>query len=391
VEFLFLINKYENIIYKNKNKNMSVINIKSQTQLSGFYIVFSNSTLGESKGTFGVSHLGEHLLFKNIEDMLDTFDIDGIGNNAYTSDTEIVVLFTGLEEYLSKHKETILEKLLTFNITKEQFENERKIVIEEYKMYFNKQAENHQLNLYRKKFGSFGAIGLLEDLENITYEKFKEFYDRQFSKPHMIINVSKDSIFETDIEFSTETFDKVIHYGDYDIALEPYNNKNGKISIVNMSEVITEDFAIVNFITDLIGLGLKSPIYSEIREQRGLVYYINSYLDRITNQSGVIIISSETADNNVDEFQKTLKYVLDNPKKFITQERFDIVKQATEIKLQKQDINRYNNVDKFITPIEWQVESILNDITLEKVMEVYDKYFNFDKWVKSTDDKEFLG
>ena len=370
---------------------MSVINVKSQTQLSGFYIVFKNSTLGENKGTFGVSHLGEHLLFKNIEDMLDIFDIDGIGNNAYTSDTEIVVLFTGLEEYLSKHKKTILDKILTFNITKEQFENERKIVIEEYKMYFNKQAENHQLNLYRKKFGNFGAIGLLEDLENITYDEFKEFYDRQFSKPHMIINVSKDSEFETDIEFSTETFDKVIHYGDYDVALEPYNNKNGKISIINMSEVITEDFAIVNFITDLIGSGLKSPIYDEIREKRGLVYYINSYLDRISDQSGVVIISSETADNNVEEFQKTLKYVLDNPKKFITQERFDIVKQSTEIKLKKQDINRYNSVDKYISPKEWQVESILGDITLEKVMKIYDKYFNFDKWIKSTDDKEFLG
>ena len=42
--------------------------------------------------------------------------------------------------------------------------------------------------------------------------------------------------------------------------------------------------------------------------------------------------------------------VLGNPEKYMTQERFDIVKQALEINLKKAEINRHSNVGKYITP-----------------------------------------
>lgn len=367
---------------------MAVINVKSQTDLSGFYIVFHGSVMNEKEGYRGVSHLSEHLVCHALDDMLDDFDRDGIVWNAYTADTDVVFHYTGLDEYLKKHKKTILEKILKFSTTKEQFENEKKIVLEEYKDYFNKQNYNHQLNLNRRLFNNYGPIGLREDLEKLTYEKYKEFQIEYFSKPHTIINISKNSEFKTDIEFSDKIFDNKIEEGDFNNELEPYSSFNGKSSVINMSPVIREDFPYVDFITDMLSMGLKSPLYQEIREKRGLVYYVQCYIDRLTDNSGVIIIASETSDDNVEEFQKQVDVVLSNPDKFMTQERFDIVKQSLEITLKKNKINRHSNVGKYIKPKDWQIEPILKDITLTKVMKVYNKYFNFSDFTKSVDTED---
>jgi len=367
---------------------MAIINVKSQTDLSGFYVVFHGSVMNEKEGIFGISHLMEHLVCHHLDDMLDDFDRDGISWNAYTSDVDVVFYYTGLDEYLKKHRETILEKLLKFDISEEMFENERKIVLEEYKDYFNKQNYNHMLNLNRRLFDNYGPIGLREDLESLTYQDVKDYFELQFSKPHKIINVSKNSDFKTKIEFSTETFDNEIVMGDYDNELEPYNSRNGKTSIVNVSEVIHEDFPYVDFISDMLGMGLKSPLYREIREKRGLVYYVQCYLDRMTDNSGTLIIASETSDENIAEFQTQVENILSNPDKYMTKERFDIVKQALEIKLKKSKINRHSNVGKYITPTEWQLEPVLKDLTLDKVMKVYNKYFSFDKFVKSVDTED---
>ena len=81
-----------------------IINLKSQTDLAGFYIVYDGSTNLEKSGWYGISHVMEHLLCKNFEHLREDFEREGIDWNAYTSNNEIVFYFTGLEEYLSKRK-----------------------------------------------------------------------------------------------------------------------------------------------------------------------------------------------------------------------------------------------------------------------------------------------
>ena len=39
-----------------------IVNVKSETGLSGFYIVFGGSTMNEKPGSYGISHLLEHLI-----------------------------------------------------------------------------------------------------------------------------------------------------------------------------------------------------------------------------------------------------------------------------------------------------------------------------------------
>src|ERR1035437_430173 len=176
-----------------------IINLKSKTALSGLYVVYNGSTNLEKPGWYGISHLMEHLLCKTFDHLQEKFDQDGVDWNAYTSDNEIVFHLTGLDKKIKKWKYEFVELLGKFTITEEQLQNEKKIVLEEYMDAFNSQVESHFLNLSRKKLENYSPIGLRKDIENITLEDCKEFFELQFAKPTKIINVSKDSKFKEDM------------------------------------------------------------------------------------------------------------------------------------------------------------------------------------------------
>jgi len=366
-----------------------IINLKSETELSGFYVVYEGSTNLEKKGWFGISHLMEHLMCKNFDHLQEDFDKDGIDWNAYTSSNEIVFYLTGLDEKVNKWKGEFMDLLSEFNVTKEQFENERNIVLEEYMDCFNDQNQTHMLNLSRKLFGDYDPIGLKEDLEKLKYMDCLNFFELQYAKPTKIINVSKNKPYKNNtIDFAKRDITKKLEFGENDVPLELSNEFKDKTSIVILSPVIEEDFAYVHFINSMLSLGLKSPLYQEIREKRGLVYYVHCYQSRVNNQ-GINTISTQTSNKNYNDVVNAVKEVITNPGKYLTKERFDLVKDYYKVRMTKDEILRYKNVNQYIDPDGWSVYEILDKVNIKKIKEVYKKYYNFDKFYVSNDKKEF--
>jgi predicted Zn-dependent peptidase len=364
-----------------------IINLKSQTELSGFYVVYEGSTNLEKKGWYGISHLMEHLMCKNFDHLFEEFDKDGIDWNAYTSSNEIVFYIQGLDEKVNKWKYEFIELLGQFNVSKEQFENEKNIVLEEYMDCFNEQSQSHILNLHRKLFNNYNPIGLKEDLVNLKFMDCLNYFELQYANPSKIINVSKNNKYKDNtIQFIERTFDSKLEFGNNNVPLELNNKFKDKTSIIFLSQIIKEDFGYVHFINAMLSLGLKSPLYQEIREKKGLVYYIHCYLSRIRNQ-GINEIATQTSNKNCDLVIELIEKVIKNPFKFLTKERFNLVKDYYTVRMKKDEILRYKNVNKWINPPDWGVYDILNKINLKKIKEVYDKYYS--KFYISNDKKEF--
>jgi predicted Zn-dependent peptidase len=366
-----------------------IINLKSQTDLSGFYIAYEGSTNLEKKGWYGISHLMEHLMCKNFDHLQEDFDKDGIEWNAYTSSNEIVFYLTGLDEKVNKWKGEFMDLLGQFNVTKEQFENERNIVLEEYMDCFNDQSQSHMLNLSRKLFNDYDPIGLKEDLENLKFMDCLNYFELQYAKPTKVINVSKNKKYKNNtLDFTDRIIVKDTTYGDHKVPLELNNDFKDKTSISILSPVINEDFAYIHFINAMLSLGLKSPLYQEIREKRGLVYYVHCYQSRLNNQ-GINTISTQTSNKNFNAVVDSIKLVLDNPVKYLTKDRFNIVKEYYGVRKQKEEILRYKNVNQWINPKDWSVYEILDEVKPKKIREIFDKYYNFDNLYISNDKKEF--
>lgn len=368
-----------------------ITNLKSQTDLSGFYVVYEGSTNLEKPGIYGISHLMEHLMCKNFDHLQEDFDKDGIDWNAYTSGNEIVFYIQGLDEKVTKWKSEFMNLLGQFNVTKEQFENERNIVLEEYMDCFNDQAQSHMLNLSRKIFNDYDPIGLRSDLETLKYMDCLNYFDTQYANPSKIINVSKNKEYKNNvIDFADRKIDRKMEFGNHKVDLELGNMGafKDKSSIAILSPMIEEDFASVHFINAMLSLGLMSPLYQEIREKRGLVYYVNCYQSRM-NKQGINTISTQTSNKNADKVIDCVKDVISNPDKYLTKERFDLVKDYYKVRMQKDEILRYKNVNQLINPEGWSVYDIIDTVKLKDIKDVYEKYYNFDKFYISNDKKEF--
>lgn len=365
-----------------------IINLKSKTDLSGFYVVYEGSTNLEKKGIFGISHLLEHLCCKSFDHLQEDFDRDGIEWNAFTSGNEICFYLTGLEDKVNKWKGEFMDLLGTFNVTKKEFENERNIVLEEYMDSFSDQTQSHMLNLSRKLFGDYDPIGLKQDLEKMNFLDILNFWELQYARPTKIINVSRKDYKNPSLDFADRTIVKNTFYGNHNVPLELNNDWKDKTSIAILSPIIDEDFAYVHFINAMLSLGLKSPLYQEIREKRGLAYYVHCYQSRMNGQ-GLNSISTQTSNKNFEAVVDAVRGVIKNPKKFLTKDRFNLVKDYYSVRAQKDEILRYKNVNQFINPVGWSVYDILDKVSLKKVLEVYDKYYQFDSFYISSDKKEF--
>lgn len=367
---------------------MSLINLKSPTELSGFYVIFKGSTNLEKKGNYGISHLMEHLLCKSLDPYQDELHRLGITHNAYTSENEIVFFMYGLEESIKKWRYKFVNLITDFNITKDDLEKEKSIVLQEYMDSFNDQQSNHMLNLERKIYNNFNPIGLKEDIEKISYLDCLNFYEKQFQYPSTIINVSKENEFKIDINFQNENINHDFKMGEFENPLERKNKFKEKVSFIMTSREINENFGKIKFINQLLANGLNSPLYQEIREKNGLSYFVGAHLSRLNKQAFNTIFTVST-EPHIEKITSLISDIFNNLDKHLTRERFNTIKEYLIIKEKQKDINRYKNVTDWIEPDNFSVKEIINDISYIDVLTIADKYFNMDNYHISRDDKEF--
>jgi predicted Zn-dependent peptidase len=361
-------------------------NIKSNIKgMGGCYLLFKGSTFNETVGRRGTNHLIEHLLCKSFDHILEDLDKDGINWNATTGNDTVKFYMTGLDEKISKYKNIMIESVLSGgDITQEQFDIEKKIVLEEYADCFNDHYYGHFYNLFRKKYNVYFSIGHKEDLQNYTFEQYLKDVKDYYSTADMIINVSDDEIshdrYPNKILLANE-INKNLEHHDGEFLYDNINRDN-KINVMCVSDVDSKDKLECDIILDILGTGLKSPLYQEIREKRGLSYFSYSYLTNVYDDS-VMILSSTTSKENVDKLLDTYSMIFNNPDKYFTKERYNIVQGGYEVKLKKNDIFNYKNIAKLHN--RYYNLDKLSNVSYEQCLDVYKKYFNLDKFYISKD------
>jgi predicted Zn-dependent peptidase len=161
----------EKIFNKGNNLKKGLVIKKSSVKgLGTIYYYFGHSASSENVGERGLSHMAEHLLCHSFDHLLPKITANSISYNAFTSDNHVVFYWTGLHEKLSEFESEFV-KIFDFVPTKEQFENERNIILQEYTQYMADQNSIYQ-NINRKYYDYYGAIGCRPDIESITYEDF---------------------------------------------------------------------------------------------------------------------------------------------------------------------------------------------------------------------------
>ena len=368
--------------------------IKSSSGMAGLYLVFHNVPLKETPGYRGVSHLVEHLLCKCYDHLQTKLQALCIDANAYTSSNEVVFHFTGLSKPLEEMQDELIKLFEDYEITEEDFHKEVKIVLQEYETYFNDQQFNHIYNLNRLLFNKYGALGERGDLQNLTFENFNKFYKEHFSKPDDIYYISAEDAAMYHPEPKGKAKELI---GNYELKLatkhdnfiyEPGSEIANQSSLLFISPIFDIQGSTAKLICGILGEGLASPLYQEIREKRGLTYGVGLDVVIIDNQY-TIRFDSMTTHDNVDKITELFQEVMGNLDKYFTQDRFNVMKGHYIIQRKINEVFNYKTIRRYIEPNSFQLLRHIDIFDYNETLRIAKEICNPDNFYYSVDVKEF--
>jgi len=297
---------------------LTVLHEKRDVPVTTVMLATKYGAAYESAEEKGIAHFIEHLCFKgtekrNVKQIADEVEKVGGDLNAFTHE-EITAYHVRLpSEHLNIAMDVIFDIFFNASFPGAEVEKEGNVICEEIKMYRDN-PRMHVLdkiknNLYEKPFGDFIG-GTKETVKGITREQL-------FAK-HRSVYVPKNSIL---CVVGNNNFEEVLKLAE-DLCVERESveikkpeikfrevkdvEKRGDIHQANLA--LGFHFPVLGgggryaaeVFSTILGQGMSSKLFSEVREKRGLVYGVKSELDLGKNY-GYMIIWAGTDPEKVKE------------------------------------------------------------------------------------------
>ena len=253
----------------------------------------------EPAGLAGISHFIEHMLFKGTptRSALDiTNAIEGRGGNfnACTSEESTVYYAHLPNEYLSEGLEILSDMYLNAAFDPDEFEREKEVVLEEIKMYADEPDSVAQENMQRMLFPKT-PLGAPVAGSEATLRPMKPSTLRKYVKSHYLAsNTVVVVVGEFDPEVAvreTERSFRGVRAGKGDLPFIPVDFSIRPTGEMTVSKDVNQVQLALGYRTfgvgderkwgaavldGLLGRGMSSRLFQEVREKRGLSYDISS-------------------------------------------------------------------------------------------------------------------
>ncbi len=159
----------------------------------GFFV--RTGARDETPEECGVTHFLEHMVFKGTPrrsalDVNRDFDRIGADYNAFTSEENTVFHAAVLPEYLPQAVD-ILADILRPSLREDDFDMEKKVIIEEIGMYEDQpmwSAYDHAKRLYfaEHKLGN-SILGTPESITALTRQQMHAYFQRRYVAPNIVV------------------------------------------------------------------------------------------------------------------------------------------------------------------------------------------------------------
>lgn len=402
--------KYETKTLQN-GLQIVVIPLKNNTNVISTDIFYKVGSRNEVMGKTGIAHMLEHMNFKSTKNLnAGEFDkeVKSIGgvNNASTSFDYTHYYIKSSTQNLGKSIELYAELMQNLNLKDKEFQPERDVVAEERRW----RTENSPLGyLYFAMFNNayvyhpyhWTPIGFMNDIQTWTLDDIKKFHKTYYQPNNAILMVTGDVD-------PNEVFKKAQkEFGDIKNGtkipelkfVEPEQNGAKRVMIKKESEVemIAITFHIPNFkhpdqitlnvISEILFSGKSSRLYKELMDKKHLVNSVYAYNMESIDPGLFIFLATCNPNVKAEDVEKELIAQIELIKnEKVTKEEIQKVKinsksdfiYSLESSTSVADLFGSYLVRGDLTPLLTYEESI-EKITQEKVQEVANKYFNFDR------------
>lgn len=269
--------------------------VKSVTSL----VMVGGGSRYENKQNNGISHFLEHMAFKGTKKRQSALEIstlvDGIGGefNAFTSKEITGYYIKSSSNHIELALDVLSDMLQNSKLEKKEIEKERGVILEELNLYedtpMRKISDIFERLLYGNTPMGWDVGGEKDIIKKITRGDFMSYMSSLYSPQNMTvvvaggINSSKtkaiiEKFFGKMIPFATQSYGEVIDsQSKPQVLLKNKKTEQVHISIgVRGVSLASPDRFAVSILGAILGGGMSSRLFHEVREKRGLAYYVRT-------------------------------------------------------------------------------------------------------------------
>jgi predicted Zn-dependent peptidase len=282
----------------------------------------------ETPETNGIAHFAEHMFFKGTERRPTARDIsmeiDGIGGefNAFTGKEYTGYYVKCAAESRDIALDVLVDMLRNSKFDPDEIEREKGVIIEEMNMYYDTPRDFiggvYEELLYDDQPLGWDIIGRKETVRDAKRDTFSGYVDRWYKPSRMVVGVGGkigDGLNERvqellgDLEEAETGRPEPVKVSPRDGAHVKVHTKasdQAHICIgVHSYPLEHPDRYVLQILSTVLGGGMSSRLFTEVRERRGLAYYVYG-LNHSYTDAGSLYAQAGVDINRIDDAVSTI-------------------------------------------------------------------------------------
>jgi predicted Zn-dependent peptidase len=278
---------------------------------------------GESRQSNGLSHYLEHMLFKGTEKRPSAIAIaeviEGAGGvlNAYTA-KELTCYWNQVPyDRMDLAMDVLADMVVSSLLDAEEIDRERSVVQQEIKRAYDQPSAWANELLSRASYGDqpvgWPIAGTEETVGALQRQHFLDHVETWYVPNNMVLSVAGNTQHEQVMEAARRYFDSLekgpvptFEPAQHDVPQERVLVEKREIAQSNLalglralSRTDPDRYALM-ILNSILGRGMSSRLFKEVRERRGLAYAVGSGVSR-HNDTGLLTISAGVSAENLRE------------------------------------------------------------------------------------------
>ena len=289
------------------------------TVTTGIWV--ANGTRHESPEDNGVAHFIEHMLFKGTKRRSTqqiTREVDSMGGiiNAFTGHEYVCYYVKVLAKFLPRAADLLSDIFLNSTFPIDEIERERKVILQEIKMRDDSPEEYihdrfHQ-NFWQGHSLGMPVLGSNETISGLSRAAILAHKNSRYRPQDIVIAAAGNVHHEELVSFLAPLFSELSSQW-HPESVKVFPPAAKKVSLIerDMEQVLVclgtrslrydhPDRYALFLLTTILGGGMSSRLFQEVREKKGLAYSVYSFLISHAD-SGALVVYAGTEKRHCRE------------------------------------------------------------------------------------------
>ena len=280
----------------------------------------------ETAETSGVAHFAEHMFFKGTERRPSARqiagEIDAIGGefNAFTGKENTTYYVKCAAEHRDVALDVLVDMLRNSRFAEEEIEREKGVIVEEMNMYYDTPRDFiggvYEELLWGDQPLGWDIIGRKETVRGATRDTFMGYLDRWYKPSRMVLGVGGrigDGLLERAQELLGDLADEdtgepepAAPYANGRVRVYTKQSEQAHVCVgVHSRPLDHPDRYALQLLATALGGGMSSRLFTEVRERRGLAYYVYG-LNHSYTDAGTLYAQAGVDIGRIDEAVSTI-------------------------------------------------------------------------------------